>query len=348
MENLSLSNVKNILRAVSKDKLSFYKEVLCDPTSRRFCSFIDDDYLKKRNYLDVHVLGTTGSFPVLSSSLNYVKAINPLSSEKNKSICQELYQKLPTIHPLDINQTEDMLLKFQGLFQKIANQECEISKIFPFEIPCPNRLKFIKQIDNYGLDYLCGEKFEDVEKNLTKEEIIPIQRDFFLNVRITQTPLDKINYNSEEIKALNYHFMAYWVRFPIRTFANRQNKVFYFLATVFIRINVHHYNFIGLADTYSQATCIDLNKNYDRYISGNKSRFERDSFIYRHEQAFFNSVKPRKLEFYQEKYNLGSVGIHNWKIFLKKTQCEFARFWIPITWRGDGASSCNNIFAGIL
>jgi len=343
---MSLKDVKTILRMMPKDKLSFYRDILCDPTSRRFCSFIDDDYLKKRNYLDVHILGITAGFPALSSSLNYVKAINPLSSETNRTICQELYKKLPTLHPLDIKENEDMILKFQGLFQKIANQECEISKIFPLEIPCPNRLKFIKQVDSYGLDYICGENFDDVEKNLTKEEKIPILRDLFVNVRITQTPLDKMNYNSEEMKALNYHFMAYWIRFPIRTFINKQNKIFYFMAMVFIRINVHHYNFIGLPDSYSQASCIDLNRNYDRYVSENKTRFGRDSFLFKHEQAFFNSIKPKKLEFYQGKYNLGSTETNNWRIFLKKTQCEFARIWIPITWRGDGASSCNNIFSG--
>lgn len=348
LEDLSLSHIKHILRTVQQDKLSFYKEILCDPTSRRFCSFIDDDYLKKRNYLDVHIIGLTASFPAFSSSFNYVKDLNIVATSLTQTNCQNFYKILPSINPLQITDTEELISKLQSLYKKIADAECEISKIFPLQIPCPNRLKFIHQINDYGLDYICGENLEDLKKNLTKEETIPIKRDFYIYAKITQNPLDKLDFDLDKIKELNFYFMAYWIRFPIQKILNKNKKVFYFVVSVYIRINAHHFNFIGLPDSYSQASCIDLNANYDRYVSPKGSSFGRDTFLFKHEQAFFNAIKPKKLELFQEKYNLGSVETNYWKIFLKKTQCEFARIWIPILWKGDGASACNNVFSGFL
>ena len=350
-QSLSLTHVKHILRTNLQDKLTFYKDVLCDPTSRRFCSFIDDDYLKKRNYLDVHIIGVTASFPVLSSELNYAKILRlitpPLPSNPIVSKCNQYYQNLPNIQPLQINDIDTKLLNIIITdFPSIANEHCEISKVYPLQIPCPNRLKFIHQTGKYSINYLCSENMDEVEGKLHPEERIPIDRNIYLYVKITETPMDKIDFDDEKIKELNYYFMAYWVRFDIIPFINKNNRLFYLLTMILIRINVHHYNFIGLADTYSKSSCIDLNNNYDRYNSIEASKFQKDSFLYRHEKAFFNSIKPRKLEFYEQKYNLGTFLTNNWKIFLKKTQCEYSRIWIPITWKGDGGATCSNVFSG--
>lgn len=347
LQRLSLVHVKHILRENKADSLNFYKDILCDPTSRRFCSFIDDDYLKKRSYLDVHIVGLTAGFPVFSSAFNYVLLFNPLLPGNPQKFCQAIYEGLNKIVPAEIKDVADTLKKVQNVFHDVADAECEISKIFHLQIPCPDRLKFIYQTNkDFNIDYICSEKMEEIETNITREQRIPIERDIYLYARITQTHLDKLNYNLEKIKELNYYFMAYWIKFPFSSYTNKQNKRFYFVSALLIRINYHHFNFIGIADTYSHPSCIDLNNNYDRYRPLNKSRFSRDSFFFRHEQAFFNAIGPKKLEFYQQKYNLGSVDNQNWKIFLKKTQCHFSRFWIPISWQGDGANSCHSIFSG--
>ena len=294
----------------------------------------------------MHIIGLTSGFPSISSSLNYAKALNPSSSSTASSICENYSKMLPKLDPLEMYKIEELLIKFNNIFESLVENECEISKIYPLVIPCPNRLKFVYQNGDYSINYLCSEKFEEIEKNLTKEERVPIQRDLYLMIKITETPLDKMDFDHEKMKELNYYFMAYWISFPIKSFVNKEKKVFYLLAAVFIRINVHHYNFIGLADSYSQASCIDLNMNYDRYIAKKDSRFTRDSFLFKHEQAFFNSVKPKKLELYQMKYNLGTVATNNLRTFLKKMQCEFSRVWIPIRWVGDGSSSCGSVFSG--
>lgn len=346
-KQLSLVHIKHILREINFDKIPTYRDIICDPTSRRFCSFIDDDYLKKRSYLDVHIVGISASFPLYNSYINYVNDLNVVITEESKKKCKNAYDLLPNIDPFKFDQTDDFFKKIDSNFHSIADNECEISKAFHLQIPCPNRLKFIYQKKGYSIDYICSETFEEIEANLTKEERIPVDRDIFLYVKITQTPMDKIHFDLDKIKELNYYYLAYWMVLPLKKYVNKNQKQYYFISAILIKINYHHFNFIGLPDTYSHTSCIELNNNYDRYKSKNKKHFfSGDSFFFRHQQAFFNAIEPKKLEFYQEKYNLGSVDSSNWRIYLKKTQCEFQRFWIPIVWQGDGANSCHNFFSG--
>ena len=122
--------------------------------------------------------------------------------------------------------------------------------------------------------------------------------------------------------------------------------------TILIRPNIHNNNFIGLTDSFSHDICSNINNDFDRFQKSdeNKSFHSPNTFIYEHEKSFYHSLKPLKLENFQDKWGLalGNLENPNLKAFLRKMPCDKARFWVPISWIGDAASSCSPYFSGLL
>lgn len=162
----------------------------------------------------------------------------------------------------------------------------------------------------------------------------------------------------------NYYFPAYWISFPSISYSSSSSSSTYYLTTtILIRPNIHNNNFIGLTDSFSHDICRDINNDFDRFQKTDESNKNLKSkeheeksfhipktFIYEHEKSFYHSLKPVKLEDFQDKWGLalGNLENPNLKAFLRKMPCEKARFWVPISWIGDAASSCNPYFSGLL
>jgi hypothetical protein len=148
----------------------------------------------------------------------------------------------------------------------------------------------------------------------------------------------------------NYFFPAYWISFPQRSFASSY-ATYYLTIKILIRPNYHNNNFIGLTDSFSEENCRDILNDLNRYTkkSSQMAISKPNTFVYEHERSFYHSLKPLKLEDFQDQWGLamGNLEKTYLKSYLRQMSCTQARFWIPVSWIGDAAASCNPYFSGL-
>lgn len=183
-----------------------YEKALCDPSTAHFCTFIDDDYLKVKNLLDVHIVGTTSNFEAKNAKFNYGKSLSN-QSPLNKDDCS--FKNFPnSLETKNILEFGDILEGVRSKVDALIKNECETSVVYSLIIPCPDRLKILKKNGN-NLSFVCGDTFKEEQfKDLKPEERIPIQREVFAYIKLDQKGASGLEFNAEEF-GKNLYFIAF-------------------------------------------------------------------------------------------------------------------------------------------